>query len=63
MILQTKDSKKNIEDSGGEKEIRTLDTFYSIHAFQASAFNHSATSPIFFLLLKYFESIIFLFLF
>ena len=33
-------------DFGGEKGIRTLDTFNSIHAFQASAFNHSAISPI-----------------
>ena len=30
---------------GGEKGIRTLDTFNSIHAFQASALNHSAISP------------------
>jgi CubicO group peptidase (beta-lactamase class C family) len=30
---------------GGEKGIRTLDTFNSIHAFQAGAFNHSAISP------------------
>ncbi len=36
---------------GGEKGIRTLDTFNSIHAFQASAFNHSAISPIYFNLL------------
>ena len=34
---------------GGEKGIRTLDTFDSIHAFQAGAFNHSAISPIFFI--------------
>ncbi len=34
-----------IEIIGGEKGIRTLDTFNSIHAFQASAFNHSAISP------------------
>ena len=38
---------------GGEKGIRTLDTFNSIHAFQAGAFNHSAISPIhFYLFLK-----------
>ena len=37
---------------GGEKGIRTLDTFNSIHAFQAGAFNHSAISP-FYLLIKY----------
>ena len=31
--------------SGGEKGIRTLDTVARIHAFQACAFDHSATSP------------------
>ncbi len=31
--------------NGGEDEIRTHDTCYSIPAFQASAFNRSATSP------------------
>ena len=35
-----------IKFCGGEKGIRTLDTFNSIHAFQAGAFNHSAISPI-----------------
>ena len=30
---------------GGERGIRTLDTCYRIHTFQACAFNHSATSP------------------
>ena len=30
---------------GGERGIRTLDTVSRIHAFQACAFNHSATSP------------------
>ena len=30
---------------GGEKGIRTLDTFDRIHAFQACSFNHSDTSP------------------
>ena len=30
---------------GGEKGIRTLDTFDGIHAFQAGALNHSAISP------------------
>ncbi len=30
---------------GGEGGIRTLDTLSSTHAFQACAFNHSATSP------------------
>ncbi len=33
------------EKTGGEKGIRTLDTVTRIHAFQACAFNHSATSP------------------
>ena len=30
---------------GGERGIRTLDTVSRIHAFQACAFSHSATSP------------------
>ena len=30
---------------GGERGIRTLDRLSPIHAFQACAFNHSATSP------------------
>ena len=34
----------NTED-GGEEGIRTLDTVSRIHAFQAGAINHSATSP------------------
>lgn len=33
------------QSSGGEDEIRTHGTCYSTPAFQASAFNHSATSP------------------
>ena len=33
------------ESAGGERGIRTLDTVARIHAFQACAFNHSATSP------------------
>jgi len=41
--------KKNKLKFGGEKGIRTLDTFNSIHAFQAGAFNHSAISPIIFI--------------
>ena len=36
---------------GGEKGIRTLDTFDSIHAFQTGTFDHSAISPIYFNLL------------
>ena len=30
---------------GGENRIRTCDCVAAIHAFQACAFNHSATSP------------------
>jgi hypothetical protein len=40
-------NKKNCIGDGGEKGIRTLDTVARIHAFQACAFNHSATSPLF----------------
>ena len=32
-------------DSGGETGIRTLGTVARPHAFQACAFDHSATSP------------------
>ncbi len=39
-------SKKEVFLShGGENGIRTHDTVSRIHAFQACAFNHSATSP------------------
>lgn len=31
--------------NGGQRGIRTLDTVSRIHAFQACAFNHSATCP------------------
>ena len=31
--------------SGGENGIRTHERISSLHAFQACAFNHSATSP------------------
>ena len=31
--------------SGGERGIRTLEGFYTLHAFQASAIDHSAISP------------------
>ena len=31
--------------TGGEREIRTLDTLAGILVFETSAFNHSATSP------------------
>ena len=37
--------KKKILIYGGERGIRTLDSIATIHAFQACAFNHSATSP------------------
>ena len=37
---------RRARDSGGEGGIRTLDTVSRIHAFQACAFNHSATSPL-----------------
>ena len=30
---------------GGERGIRTLETVTCLHAFQACAFSHSATSP------------------
>ncbi len=33
--------------SGGERGIRTLETVSRLHAFQACAFNHSATSPVY----------------
>ena len=33
--------------SGGETGIRTLETVSRLHTFQACAFDHSATSPIF----------------
>jgi hypothetical protein len=31
--------------NGGERGIRTLEGFYTLHAFQACAIDHSATSP------------------
>ena len=31
---------------GGERGIRTLETVSCLHAFQACAFSHSATSPL-----------------
>ena len=33
------------EKNGGETGIRTLETVPRLHAFQACAFDHSATSP------------------
>ncbi len=44
-ILEETPLKMAILDIGGEGGIRTLDTLSSTHAFQACAFNHSATSP------------------
>jgi hypothetical protein len=35
-----------LRETGGEGGIRTLDTVSRIHAFQACAFSHSATSPL-----------------
>ncbi len=35
------------QECGGERGIRTLETVPRLHAFQACAFNHSATSPFF----------------
>ena len=32
--------------TGGETGIRTLETVTRLHAFQACAFDHSATSPL-----------------
>ena len=34
-----------VENSGGQRGIRTLGTLSRTHAFQACAFNHSATCP------------------
>ena len=36
---------RRMEEYGGEGEIRTPDTLSGTLAFEASAFNHSATSP------------------
>ena len=40
---------KHNEFNGGENGIRTHERIAPLHAFQACAFNHSATSPIIFL--------------
>ena len=37
-------------NAGGERGIRTLEAVAHLHAFQACAFDHSATSPEMFLL-------------
>ena len=34
-----------LHDNGGQRGIRTLETVTRLHAFQACAFNHSATCP------------------
>ena len=39
--------------NGGERGIRTLETVSRLHAFQACAFNHSATSPLKIVILLY----------
>ena len=36
---------QKINNYGGERGIRTLGSIATTHAFQACAFNHSATSP------------------
>jgi hypothetical protein len=41
----TLNSLRQQESAGGGRGIRTLDTVSRIHAFQACAFNHSATPP------------------
>ena len=38
-------SNLSITNFGGERGIRTLGSIATTHAFQAGAFNHSATSP------------------
>jgi hypothetical protein len=45
-VRATRGAEKVVRGStGGERGIRTLDTVSRIHAFQACAFSHSATSP------------------
>lgn len=44
-IISIKPVKVNSRYCGGEEGIRTLGTVTRTHAFQACAFNHSATSP------------------
>ena len=39
------DRAKLAKNNGGQRGIRTLDTLAGIHAFQACAFNRSATCP------------------
>ena len=43
--LLLKKSYRKIFIIGGERGIRTLESIATLHAFQAGAFNHSATSP------------------
>ncbi len=40
-----KHGQNGVNKFGGEDEIRTHGTIARTHAFQACAFNHSATSP------------------
>ena len=43
--LQVCGEKVSANADGGETGIRTLETVSRLHAFQACAFDHSATSP------------------
>ena len=45
--------------SGGENGIRTHERITPLHAFQACAFNHSATSPKYFISLRYIKKTFF----
>src|SRR5690606_19891876 len=45
LVLSKSRIRPEAVQTGGERGIRTLDTVSRIHAFQACAFNHSATSP------------------
>ena len=42
---KTADGKGLHQKTGGQRGIRTLETVTRLHAFQACAFDHSATSP------------------
>ena len=44
-LILVKYRKRKILIYGGERGIRTLESIATLHAFQARAFNHSATSP------------------
>ena len=45
LILLKNRSKSGTYMYGGERGIRTLEGFNTLHAFQACAIDHSATSP------------------